>query len=164
MVPNQHCCLRRHPYDDFLRVYMLVLFFTYGKNYRVFQVILFDIIYKIFNIAFWSVWKTWFSPKHVWTSSTLVLILRFDKTSILFLFFVVFFLFVLTFFDGIISKVVAPRQIYTTIEGIKASIDSLLIFLNVLLLVTSTLSQQFLLFLYMKSIACHIYHTFLKIP
>ena len=105
-----------------------------------------------------------FSKTHVWTSSTLVLILRFDKTSILFLFFVVFFLFVLTFFDGIISKVVAPRQIYTTIEGIKASIDSLLIFLNVLLLVTSTLSQQFLLFLYMKSIACHIYHTFLKIP
>ena len=71
----------------------------------------------------------------------LVLILRFDKTSILFLFFVVFFLFVLTFFEDIISKVVAARQMYTTTEGIKPSRGSVLIFLDGLLLVTSTLSQ-----------------------
>ena len=57
-----------------------------------------------------------------------VLILRFNKTSILFLFFVVFFLFVLTFFEDIISKVVAARQMYTTIEGIKPSSGSVLIF------------------------------------
>ena len=66
---------------------------------------------------------------------------EFDKTAILFLFFVVFFLFVLIFFEDIISKVVAARQMYTTIEGIKRSCGSVLIFLNGLLLVRSTRSQ-----------------------
>ena len=37
-------------------------FFTYGKTCRVFQAILFDIIFKIFIIAFWSVWKRCFAP------------------------------------------------------------------------------------------------------
>ena len=80
-------------------------FLTYGKNYRVFQANLFDKISKIFNIAFWSVWKVFFpvilrflAKKYVRASSTLVLILSFEKTSKLFLFFVVSFLFVLTFF------------------------------------------------------------------
>ena len=80
----------------------------------------------------------------VCTSSTLVLILSFDETSLLFPFFVVFFPFVLIFFEDIISKVVAAKQMFTTIEGIKPSRGSVLIFLNRLLLVTSTLSQQFL--------------------
>ena len=108
--------------------------------------------------------EVFFSCSVVRTSSTLVLILRFDKTAILFPFFVVFFLFVLTFFEDVISKVVAARQMYRTIEDIKPSRGGVLIFLNELLLVTSTLSQNIYLFLYMKSIACHIYHTFLKIP
>ena len=73
-------------------------------------------------------YSRYLAKTHVRTSSTLVLILRFDKTSILFLFFVVFFLFVLTFFEDIISKVVAARQMYTTIEGIKPSSGSVLIF------------------------------------
>ena len=71
----------------------------------------------------------------------LVLILRLDKTSIRFPVFVVFVLLVLTFLEDIISKVVAARQMYTTIEGIKTSRGSVLIFLNGLLLVTPTLSQ-----------------------
>ena len=58
----------------------------------------------------------------------LALILRFDKTSILSLFFFVSFLFVLTFFEGIISKVVAARQMSATVEGIKPSQGSVLIF------------------------------------
>ena len=110
-------------------------FFTYGKNYRVFQAILFDIIFKIINIAFSSVWKRCFSPvvlrvfsQNTCSDQLYVLILRFGKTSILFLFFVFFFLFVLTFFEDIISKVVAARQMYTTIEGIKPSSGSVLIF------------------------------------
>ena len=68
------------------------------------------------------------------------MILRFDKTAILFPFFAVFFLFVLTFFEDVISKVVAARQMYRTIEDIKPSRGGVLIFLNELLLVTSTLS------------------------
>ena len=63
IVPNQHCCLTKQPYNDFLHIYMLVLFFfTYGKKYWVFQAILFDIISNILNKAFWSVWKRCFSP------------------------------------------------------------------------------------------------------
>ena len=42
-------------------IYARSVFFTYGKNYRVFQAF-FYIISKIFNIVFWSVWKRCFSP------------------------------------------------------------------------------------------------------
>ena len=56
--------------------------------------------------------------------------LSFGKTSKLFLFFVASFLFVLTFFRDVISKLVAARQMYATIEGIKHSPGSVLISLN----------------------------------
>ena len=77
---------------------------------------------------------------HVWISSTLFLISRFGNTSILFPFFI-FFLFLLTFLEDIISKVVAARQMYATKEGIKPSRESFLTFSNGLLLVTSILIQ-----------------------
>ena len=88
------------------------------------------------HIAFWSVWKRCFSPVvlKVFSQNTCSDQLYvnfnfvFDKTAVLFLFFVVFFLFVLIFFEDIISKVVAARQMYTTIEGIKPSSGSVLIF------------------------------------
>ena len=69
------------------------------------------------------------------------LILRFVKTSKLFYFFVVYFFVVLTFFKDVILKLVAARQMYISIEGIKLSGGSVLIFLNGMLSVTSTLNQ-----------------------
>ena len=92
------------------------------------------------GVFLWSC-SMYLAKTHVRTSSTLVLILKFDKTSLLLPFFVVFCLFVLTFFEDIISKAVAARQMNTTIEDIKPSHGTVLIFLNGLLLVTSTLSQ-----------------------
>ena len=128
----------------FLIFICLFCFFSYGKNCRVFQAILFYIMSKIFNLSFWSgtgvfllLYSGYLAKTHNRISSTLVLISRFYKTSIRFPFFVVFFLFVLIFLEDIVSKIVAARQMYT---------------------------KKFHLFLYMKSIACHIYHTSLKIP
>ena len=111
MAPNQQCCLIRQPYDDFTHIYMLVLFFFYGQNYGVFQAIFFisfpRSLIQRFDLPgrgiFLLSYSRYLAKTHVRTSSTLVLILRFDKTSILFLFFVAFFLFVLTFFEDIIS-------------------------------------------------------------
>ena len=61
IVYNQHSCLTSH-----VMIYLIYIcslcFFTCGKNYRVSHAILFDITSKIFNIAFWSVWKRCFSP------------------------------------------------------------------------------------------------------
>ena len=62
IVPNQHCCLTKQPYDDFLHIHMLVLFFYLWQELQSFSSHFFDIIFKIFNIAFWSVWKSCFSP------------------------------------------------------------------------------------------------------
>ena len=61
MVSNQQSCLTSHTMISLIYICSLC-FFTYGKNYRVFHAILFDIISKIFNIAFSSVWKRCFSP------------------------------------------------------------------------------------------------------
>ena len=126
----------------------LFCFFTYGRDYRVFQAILFDIISMIFNIAFWSVWKRCFSPValKVFSQNTcldqLYVSLNFEVSQGIYIVSIfAFFLFVLTFFEDIISKVFAARQMYTTIEGIEPSRGSVLIFLNGLLLVTLTLSQ-----------------------
>ena len=134
---------------SFIYICSFCFFFTYGKKYWVFQAILFDIISRILNKAFWSVWKRCFSPVvlKVFCQNTcsdqlyVNLNFEFDKTAILFLFFIVFFLFVLVFFEDIISKIAAARRMDATIEGIKRSCGSVLIFLNGLLLVRSTRSQ-----------------------
>ena len=136
MVPNQHCCLTKKPYDDFFHIYMLVLFFLLMARttgfFKPFFISFPRSLIQRFDLSGRGVFLLSYSRQlaktHVRTSSTLVLILTFDKTSILFLFFIVFFLFVSTFFEDIISKVVAARQMYATIEGIKPSRGSALIF------------------------------------
>ena len=111
MAPNQQCCLIRQPYDDFTHIYMPVLFFFLWLELWSFSSHFFisfpRSLIQRFDLpgrgVFLLSYSRYLSKTHVRTSSMLVLILRFDKTSILFLFFVAFFLFVLTFFEDIIS-------------------------------------------------------------
>ena len=95
----------------YIYIYICLFCFFYGQNYGVFQAIFFisfpRSLIQRFDLpgrgVFLLSYSRYLAKTHLRTSSTLVLILRFDKTSILFLFFVAFFLFVLTFFEDIIS-------------------------------------------------------------
>ena len=102
-VPNQPCCLTSQPYNDFPHIFMLVLFFLLMARiigfFKPFCLISFPrSLIQRFDLsgrgAFLLSYSRYLDKIHVSTSSTLVLILRFDKTSISFPFFAVFFLFV----------------------------------------------------------------------
>ena len=149
MVTNQHCCLTRQSYDDFPHIYARSVFIPIARIigfFKPFRLISFprSLIQRL-DLSGRGVFllscSMFLAKTHARSSSTLVLILRFDKASILFPFFVVFFLFVVPSFEDIISKVVATRQMYTTIEGIKPSRGNVLFSLDGLFLVLSTLSQ-----------------------
>ena len=117
----------------YIYIYICLFCFFYGQNYGVFQAIFFisfpRSLIQRFDLpgrgVFLLSYSRYLAKTHLRTSSTLVLILRFDKTSMLFLFFVAFFLFVLTFFEDIISFCRKIQNLRNTHNRTHAKIDQL---------------------------------------